>query len=186
MIAYDSHCGCHADYEYGRIASKRLSLVCDIEQLPRFVETGTYLGSGVEWALGRSFREILSCEYSSTLYQSTSAKLGDRDRVRLSCGDSVQWLKTIDLTVPTFYYLDAHDSGGSTEYVPGLPIPVAAEMMALVTGRLGKSVIAIDDERLLPENLIVEVIGMARANSMSVHYVDDTIVLVGDQHRWDA
>lgn len=183
-VTYTRDFGRDAGYVEGRIESKRLADVCSLEQLPRFVETGTYLGGGVEWALGRHFTEILSCEYSGRLYDRAVVKFAGQDRVRLSCDDSVHWLTTLDLSVPTLYYLDAHDSGGMTQCVPGRPIPLVEEMRALTGGDLSRSVIAIDDERVLPEDMVKTVLAMAHEVGMADVYVDDTIVLVGAKHAW--
>ena len=183
-MTYTRDLGRAAGYAEGRIESKRLSAVCALEQLPRFVETGTYLGGGVEWALGRHFDEIRSCEYSGRLYDQAVVKFAGQDRVHLSCDDSVHWLTTLDLSWPTLYYLDAHDSGGQTKFVRGRPIPVVEEMRALTGGDLSRSVIAIDDERVLPDDMINTVLAMARELGMVDVYVDDTIVLVGARHPW--
>ena len=183
-VTYTRDLGRAADYAEGRIESKRLSAVCSLEQLPRFVETGTYLGGGVDWALGRHFTEILSCEYSGRLYDRAVARFAGQERVRLSCDDSVHWLASLDLSVPTLYYLDAHDSGGETKFVPGRPIPLVEEMRALTGGDLSRSVIAIDDERVLPEDMVKTVLAMAHEVGMADVYVDDTIVLVGSRHPW--
>lgn len=185
-VTYTRDLGRWDRYLEGRIESKRLSAVCSLEQLPRFVETGTYLGGGVEWALGRHFAEIRSCEYSGRLYDRAVARFAGQERVHLACDDSVHWLTTLDLSVPTLYYLDAHDSGGETQFVPGRPIPLVEEMRALTGGDLSRSVIAIDDERVLPDDMVNAVLAMAREIGMADVYVDDTIVLIGAKHPWAA
>jgi hypothetical protein len=185
-MTYQRDLGVHAGYTDGRIEAKRLADVCSLASLTRFVETGTYLGGGVDWALGQHFAQILSCEYSGRLYDKAVARFAGQDRVQLRCDDSAHWLSTLNLSVPSLYYLDAHDSGGETQFVPGRPIPLIEEMRALTGGDITRSVIAIDDERLLPQDMISTVLDMARGAGMADVYVDDTIVLVGARHRWDA
>ena len=67
---YTYNYGTHSGYIPGSIASKRLLEKIHLEQISNFVETGTYMGDGIYWALdenGKFFHTITSIEYAAGL-----------------------------------------------------------------------------------------------------------------------
>jgi hypothetical protein len=79
------------------------------------VETGTYLGSSTEFMAERSGLPVFSVEADARNYGFAKMRLRKRDNVKLSLGDSRQFImKFIDAEAPKYaghpllFYLDAH------------------------------------------------------------------------------
>ncbi len=147
--------GTRQDYILGSLELKRLSQFFDLHSYPTFVETGTFKGAGVQWALESGFSNVYSVEISQTIYNAAVARFGEDPRVRLRLGDSKRVLPEIlkEIQGPALFYLDAHcsgrfegiDTGGAPE---GLPLQ--AESLTLMEyGDIDRCLIVIDDERLM-------------------------------------
>jgi hypothetical protein len=83
--------------------------------LNTFVESGTYLGDTAVWA-STHFDQVITIEYSPTLYREAAARHGRISNIRFVSGDSRLVLANIvaTLTEPAIFWLDAHWSGGDT------------------------------------------------------------------------
>ena len=69
-----------------------------------FVETGTYMGDAVNYAVGLGFEQIFSCELSEERYNHCLEKF--KDNVHLIKGNSNILLKKIDMTKIDYVFLD--------------------------------------------------------------------------------
>lgn len=83
--------------------------------LKYFVETGTFSGDTVEYALSLDcFDKVFSVEIEPEIYQFTSQRFAGNDKVSLFLGNSYDVLeKEIlpQLDAPAFFWLDAHFPG---------------------------------------------------------------------------
>ena len=104
-----------------------------------FVETGTYLGTGVEYAIGHGFEEIFRCELSEERYNICMEKFKDNDNVNLWLGDSRDCVKEILKKVDekACFWLDAHAEGGG--------VPTMEEIDMIKDHSIKNHTIIIDD-----------------------------------------
>ena len=115
-----------------------------------FVETGTYMGDAVNYAVGLGFEQIFSCELSEERYNHCLEKFKDNDNVNLWLGDSRDCVKEILKKVDqkACFWLDAHAEGG------GVPTMEELDMIKEVSHpnrqdmRVLNNPIRIDGERL--------------------------------------
>ena len=77
---------------------------------PNFVETGTFMGDGVESALKFGFKNIYSIELSIKLYKNCCDKFKDNKNVHLFCGDSGKILGNVinNINTQITFWLDGH------------------------------------------------------------------------------
>ena len=75
-----------------------------------FIETGTFHGESLEYALTLPFAQAHSIELSPTLHQAASHRFGHDDRVSIHQGDSATILPDLLRSVeePALIWLDAH------------------------------------------------------------------------------
>lgn len=104
-----------------------------------FVETGTHLGHGVQYALDWGFENILSCEFMSSRYEECLERFSDNDNVSLFLGDSrdciSEMVKSVDSKA--CFWLDAHSEGGG--------VPTFEELDEIKKHSIKNHVIIIDD-----------------------------------------
>jgi len=85
-----------------------------------FIETGTYVGQGVNAALVAGFKTIHSVELSPVCHEQAAAKFVGNERVNLILGDSRNHLGRLAKQYKDedpMFWLDAHFSGGDTAKV---------------------------------------------------------------------
>ena len=115
------------------------------------VETGTYLGHGIEEALGH-FDQIYSIELVEEFANRAAETFSARSEVTIHWGDSAEELAKLSahLNEPVLFFLDAHYSGGPTAYgkAEDKGSPVLREL-GVLAGRPEKDVVIIDDISLM-------------------------------------
>ena len=81
-----------------------------------FVETGTYLGDGIQDALDAGFTQVHSIELSPQLHADAQRRFAGDPRVHLHLGDSGAALGPLIATLsgPITFWLDGHYSEGNT------------------------------------------------------------------------
>lgn len=92
---------------------------------PIFVETGSYNGDGIAYALKYGFERIISIELHEQWYKICLEKYTNNKKVELYHGDSEVLLSGILTTVhqPCTFWLDAHYSGeGTGDGIHSVPI----------------------------------------------------------------
>ena len=104
-----------------------------------FVETGTYMGDAVKYAVDLGFEEIFSCELSEERYNICLEKFKDDDNVNLWLGDSRDCVKEILKKVDqkAIFWLDAHAEGGG--------VPTMEEIDMIKDHPIKDHTIVIDD-----------------------------------------
>jgi hypothetical protein len=112
-----------------------------------FVETGTYLGDTILWA-SQNFAHASTIEYSTSLHQQAVEKYGHIKNIAFLYGDTREKLIEVvaKLDVPTFFWLDAHWSGGQT-YGKSDECPLIEEI-EIINRSEHENFIFIDDARL--------------------------------------
>ena len=79
-----------------------------------FVETGTHIGNGVQYALDAGFDNILSCEFMENRHQECMERFKDNDNVGLWAGTSLDCIPEMlnQVDGKACFWLDAHSEGG--------------------------------------------------------------------------
>lgn len=115
---------------------------------PVFIETGTYLGDGIRYALQAGFEKVYSIEILDYYYRRSLILFGNDKRVKLFKGDSgsvmTDLLKLID--TPATFWLDAHYSGTDTG-MGEVESPLLQELDAIGKHHIKTHTIIIDDLR---------------------------------------
>jgi hypothetical protein len=115
-----------------------------------FVETGTYHGDGVAYALAAGFPQARSVELSPKLFSRCQQRFSEDKRVRLWQGDSSLLLQEMieDIQEPITFWLDGHYSCGETARGQ-VTCPVLQELEIIGRHPLREHTLLIDDVRLL-------------------------------------
>jgi hypothetical protein len=125
-----------------------------------FIETGSYIGDGIQLALDAGFLAVVSIELSEELFHQCEERFKDNSNVILLQGDSATVLPKIleDIRFPVTFWLDSHYSGDGTvmgEHYSSL----LQELEAIKNHPIKNHIIMIDDVRLWPNwGLNVEMI----------------------------
>jgi len=153
---YDKNFGTHLGYVKGCLASKRLGGFFDLTKYKTFVETGTFLGDGLVWAVLNGFEKSYSVEIEPTIHARAVARFSRVPNVEISQGSTIDFLSSIVSRIegPTLFYLDAHWSGTHLGVVTGKiednPVPLREESLILSGYKdIKSSLIVVDDERLM-------------------------------------
>lgn len=110
-----------------------------------FVETGTYLGHGTEWAAD-NFAKVWTIEASPDYQAQARARMGERPHVKFVLGDSATQMAPIcnALDGPALFWLDAHAGAGYFGAEDRCPL---LEEIAAINASTFQHVILIDDAR---------------------------------------
>jgi hypothetical protein len=114
---------------------------------PVFIETGTYLGSMVEY-VAKTGAECHSIEIDAAIHARACEILARHRNIRLILGDSGEKLPELlaQLSRPATFWLDGHYSGSFTGRA-ALDTPVSAELDHILAHPVKEHVILIDDAR---------------------------------------
>lgn len=115
---------------------------------PVFVETGTYYGEGIVYALQAGFKNIRSVELFDKLYSICLEKFNNIPNVKLYQGNSSEklWEMIADINQPITFWLDAHYSDSSTAKGPEFS-PIVKELDIIKRHPIKIHTILIDDIR---------------------------------------
>jgi len=150
----------------GTIRDFELSDYIKKYNLEYFVETGTFKGDGVEYALRYDFKEINSIEIDKDLWEECRKKFLNNKQVKIWRGNSgkVMTFVAVELYKNTLFFLDAHFEGadlGKKEYSlgenPDESLPLIKEL-EVIKSRVGKygDVVIIDDLRLFTDQFTTQ------------------------------
>ena len=119
----------------------------------QYIETGTYVGDGIQRVLGQ-YERIHSIELAEKYAFETATKFIDRPEVTVYHGNSKEVLPLLLDTIqePVTIFLDGHYSGGETaigdEVVDGFSsAPLLAEI-EIIMSRPWDDIVVIDDTRM--------------------------------------
>jgi len=115
---------------------------------PIFVETGSYIGMGIQEALDAGFNKVYSIELSNFYYNICVEKFKNNENVHLIKGDSSEVLydliKNIDENIT--FWLDGHYSEGDTA-LGKMWSPLMLELESIKKHKINTHTIIIDDMR---------------------------------------
>jgi hypothetical protein len=176
--------GTHKDYILGALKSKRLNTFFNFKNFTTFIETGTYKGDGVQWALDSGFKKIYSVEIHQGLYEKSTLRFESIPQVKISKADTVNFLNIVlpKIKDKTLIYLDAHISGGDSSYNPEHPVPLEKEikLIADLFFDLTQTIIVIDDARLWENQIIHNIYETLNNRNLTMSFVDDSYVFCND------
>jgi hypothetical protein len=114
--------------------------------LRTFVETGTYLGDTTA-AVADDFAECITIELSPALHAQAASRFSEKSHVTCLLGDSASVLRAAirQIKTPALFWLDAHNSGGTT--ADSGQDPIVEELKAIYQNDDVNHVVLIDDAR---------------------------------------
>src|SRR4051812_17077714 len=81
------------------------------------VESGTFMGDGIQEALNSGFERVISYEVQKQLYNNAVSRFSNDMRVRIFNKSSVNmWEEIQYINKPITFWLDGHFSSGITGY----------------------------------------------------------------------
>lgn len=117
-----------------------------------FIETGSYVGDGIQQALDAGFENVISIELSDKYFNISSNRFINNPRVKVVKGNSYIVLPDIlkDIEVPVTFWLDGHYSCGDTA-LGDYWAPLMQELEAIKRHKINTHTIMIDDMRCWEE-----------------------------------
>ena len=115
---------------------------------PIFVETGSYLGDGIQAALDAGFQRVISIELSDKYFGISTRRFQNDSRVTIVQGDSALILGQViaDISTPITFWLDGHYSAGDTARGVVM-IPLLEELHSIAAHPIKRHTLLIDDMR---------------------------------------
>lgn len=114
-----------------------------------FVETGSYLGNGIQRAITAGFKKVISIEIQEDKYKFCSQRFKQDKKVSLYFGASEDLLKGIidEIKEPITFWLDGHFSEG--DRIKGVKMktlcPLIEELDVIKSHPIKSHIILIDD-----------------------------------------
>ena len=141
-----------------------------------FVETGTFLGDGVQDALNCDFKKIYSFEVGADLVKSVKARFQKNENVQIiqdTSANMYQYIK--DIGLPITFWLDAHWSQGITSY-QDVYCPILKELDAISQHSVKTHTILIDDIRLF---------GTWEFNHITLEQVKEKVLEINKDYKFE-
>lgn len=116
---------------------------------PCFIETGSYVGDGIQAARDARFQEIHSIELSFKYYAHCTQRFSEYPNIHIWQGDSAKVLSNVLKTIntPVTFWLDGHCSFGDTAKGDTMT-PILQELESIKKHPIKTHTILIDDVRL--------------------------------------
>jgi len=113
-----------------------------------FIETGAYIGDGIQLAHDAGFKQIISIEIAPQFVEKCNARFKGNNNIKLVLGDSadVLWDVIKDINEPITFWLDGHYSGGNLPTGKYLS-PLIQELETIKQHQIKSHTILIDDVR---------------------------------------
>jgi hypothetical protein len=113
-----------------------------------FIETGSYLGDGIQQALEAGFSEIISIELSDKYYEHTKKRFEFNPRIEIVKGDSFKVLPKLlaEINKRITFWLDGHYSCDDTALGEHWS-PLIQELDVIKSHKIKNHTIMIDDMR---------------------------------------
>ena len=119
------------------------------------IETGAYLGDGINKFIENGFERVVSIEIDTRLFEHCKNRFRDNESVQMVNGNSVDYLRENIEKMPdeVLFFLDAHFSGGITSHADGQKVPLIEELEIILSGFTGDTCsIIIDDADYFSED----------------------------------
>lgn len=116
-----------------------------------FIESGTYIGDGIQDALDSGFKNCFSIEITELFYNISSDRFKNNYNVSIYHNSSVNILGEIlkSINEPVTFWLDGHYSCGPTGFDPSYICPLIRELEIISEHYIKNHIIMVDDRRLL-------------------------------------
>jgi hypothetical protein len=116
-----------------------------------FVETGSYMGDGIELARQAGYSEIRSMDISLVNIEHCCERFKGRRNIAIVRGDSAKYLEVLlmDIAEPAMIWLDAHSQLFDDEPQADNPFPLLAELEQIRRHPIKTHTIMIDDVLIL-------------------------------------
>jgi hypothetical protein len=156
-----------------------------------FIETGSYLGDGIQMALDSGFNNVFSIEITDKYHDVCRERFSKNEKVKLIKGDSYTELDNLLINNKDMlftYWLDGHYSGGDTGFGI-LEFPIIEELNTILKRNVVGEIIYVDDMRILRnfnneinENTIIETIKKYKPHAniyynQSIHDIKDILIV---------
>ena len=121
-----------------------------------FIETGSYMGRGIQEAIKAGFENIISIEISDKYHSICSNKFKNNKNVEIVLGDSYKVLPSIlsKINHSVTFWLDGHHSCGDTG-IGDFWAPLIQELESIKNHHINSHTIMIDDMNCWEEENIV-------------------------------
>lgn len=148
---------------------------------PVFIETGSYIGDGIQFAVDAGFKQIYSIELSEKYFEISSKRFSNNPNVKVIKGESqeILWDLIKDIKSPITFWLDGHYSSGDTAKGKFVA-PLLQELECIKSHDIKTHTILIDDLRcwnvynpshgFTTEDLIVKI--MEINSKYKIEYID--------------
>lgn len=115
---------------------------------PVFIETGSYVGEGIQAALNAGFKRVISIELSPFYHALCRERY---PQAEVLFGDSIEVLPRIldGINERCTFWLDGHWCGDDITACGINPVPLMEELLAIKAHHIKDHTILIDDMRLL-------------------------------------
>ena len=183
---YNYNFGQHENYVHGVLRKKRIIDFFDINEFENFIETGTYKGAGLQWAIDNGFKNMFSTEIHEGLYTESKIRFVDFDNVHVFNSDTIEFLKNIlpSINSKTLFFLDAHISGDDSSHNPNYPVPLIEESREIINlfYDINDCIIVVDDERLWSVSMIDSLFNLFGPLGLTSVYLDDSIIFCNKKY----
>lgn len=117
-----------------------------------FIETGSFVGDGIQQALDAGFQKVISIELSDKYFDICKNRFLNNEKVTLFKGDSYKVLPDIlsNINEPATFWLDGHHSCGDTA-LGDYWAPLIQELETIKNHQIKTHTILIDDMRCWKE-----------------------------------
>lgn len=115
-----------------------------------FIETGCYVGDGIQLALEAGFKNIISIEIDNYYYNISNLRFSKNKNINIIKGDSEEILFDVikEIKEPITFWLDGHWFGEGTSYSnSGKTSPLLEELDQIKKHEIKNHIILIDDMR---------------------------------------
>ena len=118
---------------------------------PVFIETGSYVGTGIDAALAAGFPKIISIEVNDFFYQICKKMFAEQPKVQIRFGDSILVLPEVlkDINEKCTFWLDGHYMSDPHTEGGMMPVPLMEELKIIKQHPIKEHTILIDDIRML-------------------------------------
>jgi hypothetical protein len=115
-----------------------------------FIETGSYYGKGIQFAIDAGFKNILSIEITKKYFDLCNERFKNNTNVHIALGDSALILRNLikEIDEPITFWLDGHYTDVTTEWSKTYGwFPLLQELELIKQHPIKTHTIIIDDVR---------------------------------------
>lgn len=151
-----------------------------------FVETGSYMGDGINKAFLAGYSKVYSIELSNSWVNYCRNRFGNRSDLVLVQGDSAEVLESIISAIeePITFWLDGHWSCGDTALGKYGPSPLLLELDIIKNHKIKNHTIIIDDMKSWTPNYVYPPNTNIRVNFEKKDIIEKLLV-INEAYRFE-